>query len=155
MLKKNICLLYKPIIPRKHDNLCLCELSSKYCITNMHNTVQKKEEDRSYPVLIGSQRDHRLTWVTTVVIFTENTVVQLKVKKGNDTDAWTPAVKDRGKSLCWKILLNIINSSWKKTRSAFCKVTAFQLLTTLCYKFKLERSEQNLMAITVAPLTQS
>jgi len=60
----------------------------KIFLTGTCNSVSKKAEERGYPVLIGSQRDHGLTWITTVVIFTENVVLQLKVRKGNDTEAW-------------------------------------------------------------------
>lgn len=66
--------------------------------------VQNKAEDKGYPILIGSKGDHGFTWIRAAVIFSENAVLQPEVKKENYTDAWTPAVKDREKSLNWKIL---------------------------------------------------
>lgn len=73
-------------MPRKYDNVSFW-VRFKILATTTCKRVQKKTEDKGYPVLIGSKRDHRFPWITAVVIFSENAVLQLKVEKGNDTDA--------------------------------------------------------------------
>lgn len=42
---------------------------------------RREKGSKLVPIVVGSKRDHSLIWITTIVIFTENTVVQLSVRR--------------------------------------------------------------------------